>query len=61
MSGLIGRKVGMTSIFDETGNSIPCTVVEVTPNVVTQVKTVDSKDGYDAVQLAFSEKKEKRT
>ena len=51
----------MTSVFDEAGNSIPCTVVEVTPNVVTQVKTVDSKDGYDAVQLAFSEAKEKRT
>jgi large subunit ribosomal protein L3 len=61
MSGLIGRKVGMTSVFDETGNSIPCTVVEVTPNVVTQVKTAEGKDGYSAVQLAFSEAKEKRT
>ncbi len=60
-SGLIGRKIGMTSIFDDAGNSIPCTVIEAAPNVVTQVKTVDGKDGYDAVQLAYGEKKEKRT
>ena len=51
----------MTSIFDEVGNNIPCTVVEVTPNVVTHVKTTDGKDGYSAVQLAFGEKKEKKT
>ncbi len=60
-SGLIGKKVGMTSIFDEAGNNIPCTVVEVEPNVVTQIKSTDSKDGYDAVQLGYGEKKEKRT
>ena len=60
MPGLIGRKVGMTSIFDEKGKNIPCTVVEVGPCVVTQVKTTEN-DGYSAVQLAFGEKKEKRT
>ncbi len=60
-SGLIGKKVGMTSIFDEAGNNIPCTVVEVEPNIVTQIKTSDGKDGYDAVQLSYGEKKEKRT
>lgn len=59
MSGLIGKKVGMTSVFDDAGNNIPCTVVEVTPNVVTQVKSAEGKDGYDAVQLAAGEKKEK--
>jgi large subunit ribosomal protein L3 len=60
MPGLIGKKVGMTSVFDENGNNIPCTVLEVGPCVVTQIKTVDS-DGYNAVQLAFDEKKEKST
>ncbi|MDZ4699558.1 MAG: 50S ribosomal protein L3 [Rhodothermales bacterium] len=60
-SGLIGKKIGMTSIFDEAGNSIPCTVIEAGPNVVTQVKTSDGADGYDAVQLSFGERKEKRT
>lgn len=60
-SGLIGKKVGMTSIFDEAGNNIPCTVIEVEPNIVTQVKTTDGKDGYNAVQLGYGEKKEKRT
>ena len=60
-SGLIGKKVGMTSVFDEAGNNIPCTVVEVEPNVVTQVKTADGKDGYNAIQLGYAEKKEKRT
>ncbi len=57
MGGLIGRKVGMTSVFDEIGNNIPCTLVEVTPNVVTQVKSGDGVDGYDAVQLAAVERK----
>ncbi len=57
MGGLIGKKVGMTSVFDEVGNNIPCTLVEVTPNVVTQVKTADGADGYDAVQLAAVERK----
>jgi len=60
MASIIGKKVGMTSIFDADGNNIPCTVVEAGPCVVTQVKTVD-KDGYSAVQLAFGEKKEKNT
>lgn len=60
MSGIIGKKVGMTSIFSEEGKNIACTVVEATPNVVTQVKTTD-KEGYDSIQLAFGEKKEKNT
>lgn len=60
MAGIIGRKVGMTSIFDNDGNNIPCTVVEAGPCVVTQVKTVDS-DGYNAVQLSFGDKREKNT
>jgi large subunit ribosomal protein L3 len=60
MPGLIGKKVGMTSVFDEEGKNIPCTVIEVKPNVVTQIKTVDH-DGYNAVQLSFDEKKEKHT
>ncbi len=60
MPGLIGKKIGMTSIFDENGKNVPCTVIQAGPCVVTQVKTVDS-DGYAAVQLAFDEKKEKRT
>lgn len=60
-SGLIGKKVGMTSIFDDEGNNIPCTVIEAGPNVVTQVKTEDGPDGYDAVQLGFDNKKEKNT
>ena len=51
----------MTSVFDDLGNNIPCTVIEVTPNVVTQVKTTDSKDGYAAVQLGFGVAKEKHT
>jgi large subunit ribosomal protein L3 len=60
MPGLIGKKVGMTSVFDENGNNIPCTVLEVGPCVVTQVKSIET-DGYKAVQLAFDEKKEKNT
>lgn len=60
-AGLIGKKVGMTSVFDEEGNNIACTVIEAGPNVVTQVKTEDGPDGYDAVQLAFDDKKEKNT
>lgn len=61
MSGLIGKKMGMTSIFDASGNNIPCTVIEVKPNVVTQVKKRDGKDRYEAIQLSFGEKKEKNT
>ncbi len=60
MPGLIGKKIGMTSIFDENGKNIPVTVIEVGPNYVTQVRTKD-KDGYEAVQLGFDDKKEKRT
>jgi large subunit ribosomal protein L3 len=60
MPGLIGKKVGMTSIYDADGKNIPCTVIQAGPCVVTQVKSVDS-DGYASVQLAFDEKKEKRT
>jgi large subunit ribosomal protein L3 len=60
MPGLIGKKVGMTSVFDESGNNVPCTVLEVGPCVITQIKTME-KDGYKAVQLAFDEKKEKNT
>ena len=60
MSGLIGKKIGMTSVYDASGKNIPCTVIEAGPCVVTQVKTKDT-DGYDAIQLAFDEKKEKHT
>lgn len=60
MSGIIGKKVGMTSIFDEAGKNIPCTVIEAGPCVVTQVKT-EEKDGYTSVQLGFDEAKEKNT
>ena len=60
MQGLIGKKVGMTSIFDENGKNIPCTVLQAGPCVVTQIKTVE-KDGYFAVQLGFEDKKEKHT
>ncbi|MBK6364055.1 MAG: 50S ribosomal protein L3 [Saprospiraceae bacterium] len=58
MNGLIGRKIGMTSIFDAAGKNIACTVIEASPNIVTQVKTVES-DGYDALQLAYGEAKQK--
>jgi large subunit ribosomal protein L3 len=60
MSGLIGKKIGMTSIFDESGKSIPCTIIEAGPCVVTQVLTKE-KNGYDAIQLSFDEKRESRT
>jgi large subunit ribosomal protein L3 len=60
MQGLIGKKVGMTSIFDENGKNIPCTVLQAGPCVVTQIKRLD-KDGYFAVQLGFDDKKEKHT
>ena len=58
MSGLIGKKIGMTSIFDENGKNIPCTVIEAGPCVVTQVRT-EEVDGYDAIQLGFDDKAEK--
>ena len=60
-SGLIGKKIGMTSVCDDRGNNVACTVIEAGPNVVTQVKTEDGTDGYDAVQLAYGDKKEKST
>jgi large subunit ribosomal protein L3 len=60
VNGLIGKKVGMTSIFDDKGNAIAVTVVELGPNVVTQVKTDDS-DGYSALQVAFGDAKVKNT
>ncbi|WP_320814595.1 50S ribosomal protein L3 [Flavobacterium sp.] len=60
MSGLIGRKIGMTSIFDENGKNIPCTVIEAGPCVVTQVRTKEV-DGYVALQLGFDDKSEKQT
>ena len=60
MSGLIGKKIGMTSIYDASGKVVPCTVLEAGPCVVTQVKTVET-DGYSAIQLAYDEKKEKNT
>ena len=58
MKGILGRKIGMTQVFDQDGKLTPVTVVEVTPNVVTQVKTTEN-DGYEAIQLAFDDKREK--
>ena len=58
MPGLIGKKIGMTSIFSEEGKNIPCTILEAGPCKVTQIKTME-KDGYDAIQLGYSEKSEK--
>ena len=58
MSGLIGKKIGMTSIFDENGKNIPCTVIEAGPCIVTQVRT-EEVDGYNALQLGFDDKTEK--
>ena len=60
MSGILGKKIGMTSIYDENGKNIPCTVIEAGPCVVTQVRTLEN-DGYEAIQLAFEEKKDKHT
>lgn len=60
MKGIIGKKIGMTSIFDSTGKQTACTIIEAGPCVVTQVKTKDS-DGYSALQIAFGDKKEKHT
>jgi len=59
MSGLIGKKIGMTSLYDDNGKNIPCTVLEVGPCVVTQVRTI-AVDGYEAVQLGFDDKAEKQ-
>jgi len=60
MSGIIGKKVGMTTIFNAEGQAVPCTLIEAGPCVVTQVRT-EEKDGYAAVQLGYGEKKEKNT
>jgi large subunit ribosomal protein L3 len=59
LKGMIGKKLGMTQVFDESGNAIPCTVIEAGPCYVTQVRTAD-RDGYTAIQLGFSETKPKR-
>ena len=60
MKGILGRKIGMTQVFTNSGKLIPVTVVSVEPNVVTQIKTMEN-DGYEAIQLGFSEVKEKNT
>ena len=60
MPGLLGKKIGMTSVFSADGKNVPCTVIEVGPCVVTQIKTVES-DGYEAIQLGFEQKKDKHT
>lgn len=60
MAGLLGKKIGMTSVFSADGINIPCTVLQVGPCVITQVKTIE-KDGYNALQLSFDESKEKNT
>jgi large subunit ribosomal protein L3 len=60
MPGLIGKKIGMTSLYSAAGKNIPCTLLEVGPCVVTQLRTLE-KDGYEAVQLGYDEKSEKRT
>lgn len=60
MSGIIGRKLGMTSVFDAAGDQVVCTVIEAGPCVITQVKT-DPSDGYSAIQLGFGARKKKRT
>ena len=60
MPGLLGKKIGMTSVFSAEGKNIPCTVIEAGPCVVTQIKTLEN-DGYEAVQLGFQDKKEKHT
>ena len=59
MSGLIGKKIGMTSLYDDNGKNIPCTVIEAGPCVVTQVRTKET-DGYEALQLGFDDKADKR-
>ncbi|GAB1452975.1 50S ribosomal protein L3 [Draconibacterium sp.] len=60
MAGIIGKKIGMTSVFSVEGKNIPCTVIEAGPCVITQVKTAET-DGYEALQLAYGDKKEKHT
>lgn len=60
MKGIIGKKIGMTSVYDSNGKQVACTIIEAGPCVVTQKKTVDS-DGYEALQIAFGSRKEKNT
>ncbi len=60
MSGIIGKKIGMTSLYNADGTAVPCTLIQAGPCIVTQVKTVES-DGYNAVQLGYGDKKEKNT
>jgi len=60
MPGLLGKKIGMTSVFSADGKNVPCTVIEAGPCVVTQIKTIEN-DGYEAIQVGFQEKKEKHT
>lgn len=60
MPGLIGKKIGMTSVFSAEGKNVPCTVIEAGPCVVTQIKKMET-DGYEAIQLAFGNKKDKHT
>ncbi len=60
MIGMLGKKIGMTQVFDEIGNMIPVSVVEAGPIFVTQIKTAET-DGYNAIQVGFAEKKENRT
>ena len=60
MSGLVGKKIGMTSLFDDKGKNIPCTIIEAGPCIVTQIKN-NEKDGYKSLQLSFDEKKDKST
>ena len=58
MAGLIGKKIGMTSLYDDKGNNLACTVIQAGPCVVTQIKNID-KDGYSAIQIGFEDKKER--
>ncbi len=60
MTGILGKKIGMTSVFDDRGESVPCTVIEAGPCYVAQIKTKE-KDGYEALQLGFGDKKERLT
>jgi len=60
MIGILGKKIGMTTIFENDGNAVPCTVIEAGPCYITQIKKKD-KDGYESVQLGFEEKKEKNS
>jgi len=59
MLGIIGKKLGMTTLYDEAGRSVPCTIITGGPCVVTQIKNVD-KDGYSAIQLGYDDKKRKK-